>query len=357
MNILILCTHLNPAGISRYVINLAKGLAQRGHRAIVVSSGGAWTDKLFSANIPCYFMPIKTKSICSPKIFISLFLLLPLLRREKIQIIHANTRVTQYLAYLIYKFFRIPYISTFHGFHRPTFFRKLFKFAGLRTIAVSEAVKKHLSADLRVDEKKIRRVYNGIDREELKGKLKTKCDYGFKETDFTIGILGRVSEEKGHLLAAEMFKSLAAKYNNTYLLVSGKGRREQELKLFLKLCKIEKRVRFFELEAKDFLDILDLLLVPSKKEGFGYAVVEGFAKAIAVIGFNTSGISEIIKDRENGLLFYEYEPQALEKVVEEAMLNKHLRQEIIERAKLTADYFSLEKMAADTEAVYREVIE
>lgn len=356
MNILILCTHLNPAGISRYVINLAKGLMRSGHKVYVSCYGGQWLDKLSAANIPYRLIPIKTKSVCSIKVFLSLISLFPLLRREKIQVVHANTRVTQYLGYLIYKIFQIPYISTFHGFHRPTLFRKLYKFSGLRTIAVSVAVKKHLAEDMKIEESKIRVVYNGIDKDEFLEKKRTKLDYGFKQNDFVVGILGRISEEKGHLLAAEALKLLAPQHKNIYLLISGKGRLERELKLFFKLGEIKDRVKFVELEAKDFLDIPDLLLVPSKKEGFGYAVVEAFIKGVPVIGFDTGGIAEIIKDRENGLLFYTYDAVSLKGAISEIMRNNDLRKTIVARAKVYAETFSLERMARDTENVYHEAL-
>ena len=356
MNILILCTHLNPAGISRYVINLSKGLMRRGHTVYVGCAGGEWITELTALGIPYRRIPIKTKSIVSVKIIQSLFSLAPFLRQQKIQIVHANTRVTQYLSYLIYKFLHIPYVSTFHCFHQPTFFRKLFKFAGVATIAVSEAVKKHLTHDLKIQEAKIRRVYNGIDYKEIAKRKKQKSDYGLKEYSFTIGILGRISQEKGHLLAAQTFKLLFPKYDNIYMLVSGRGRLETELKLFLRLCELEERVRFLNLDASDFLDITDLLLVPSAKEGFGYAIIEAFAKGVPVIGFNTGGISEIIKDRENGLLFYKYEAQALKEAIEELIYNSQLRQKVIENAKNNLDVFSLEEMAANTEKVYGEII-
>jgi glycosyltransferase involved in cell wall biosynthesis len=357
MNALILCTHLNAGGISRYVLNLAKGLKANGHNVYVASSGGEWLYKLKEVGIQHKYIIIRTKSICSPKIVLSFFILLPFMLKNKIQIVHGNTRVTQFLAFLLYKASGIPYVSSFHGFHRSTCFRKLYKFSGLRTIAVSEAVRKHLSEDLRIESDKIRVVYNGVDRDEFAFRRKSKIDYGFKEGDFLIGILGRISSEKGHFLAAEAFKLLVFEYENIYLLISGRGRLEREIKLFFRLVGIENKVRFLDLEAKDFLDIPDLLIVPSKKEGFGYAVIEAFLKGIPVIGFNVGGIAEIIKDRENGILFYKYDGLALQQAIEEIMLNKILRQKLVEKAKKDANFFSLERMALDTEKVYKEILQ
>ncbi|MEI8350248.1 MAG: glycosyltransferase family 4 protein [Candidatus Omnitrophota bacterium] len=356
MNILILCTHFNPAGISRYTLNLAKGLKERGHRVWVGSSGGEWLPKLTQSNITHIYLPIKTKSICSLKIPLSLNALLSFVAREQIQIIHANTRVTQYLAYLTYKLRKIPYISTFHGFHQPTVWRRHFKLAGLRTIAVSEAVKKHLHQDMHIDESKIRMIHNGIDEKEFTVRRKSKIDYGFKETDFVIGILGRISEEKGHFIAAEALKLLSFNHPNVYLAVSGKGRLLRQLKLFFKLADLEQRVKFFDMDSKDFLDIPDILVVPSKREGFGYAIVEAFAKGVPVVGFNTGGIAEIIRNGENGVLFYHHDGSSLQEAIEGILSHRNLCTQLVENAREDVSLFSLARMATATENVYKELI-
>ena len=161
MRILIICSHFNPGGITRYCLTLAKGLKDRNHEVWVASSAGQWVYKLNDYNIEHKTIPLKTKSICSFKIIISLIKLIPFLRKRKIKIVHANTRVSQYLALLIYKLLKIPYVSTFHGFHKKTIMRKLLKLEGLRTIAISEAVKNHLTQDFGINPANIRTVYNG----------------------------------------------------------------------------------------------------------------------------------------------------------------------------------------------------
>ena len=126
MNILILTTHLNPGGISRYVVNLAKGLGST-HRVWVASSGGPWRKKCIFPGVSIYSIPIRTKSLLSIKIIFSLIKLLPFVVRHKIDIICANTRVTQFLSYLLYRCTGIPYVSVFHGFYKPRWERKIMK--------------------------------------------------------------------------------------------------------------------------------------------------------------------------------------------------------------------------------------
>lgn len=357
MRILLICTHLNAGGISRYVLTLAKGLKENGHQVFVACAPfGNWLGKLEEEDIGYKAIPIKTKSIFSIKILISFLTLIKFIKKEKIDIIHSNSRVTQFLGFLLHKSLKVPYLSTFHGLYRKSQARRQLRFEGLRTIAVSNSVKNHLSQDLNIQKDRIRVVYNGVYRKDFEGRKKTKTDYGFTKNDFIVGILGRISEEKGHFLAVEALKLLSYNHDNAYLAISGKGKLEKELKTFIELADIENKTKFFDMEAKDFLDILDVLIVPSKKEGFGYVIIEAFLKGIPVIGFNTGAISEIIKNGENGLLFYKYEGFYLKEAIEQLMRDKSLCEKMTKKAKEDAQTFSMENMALNTEKVYKEVL-
>lgn len=356
MNILILTSHLNPGGVPRYVINLAKGFKNLGDKVFISSYGGLWIEELNNLNIEHKRIPINTKLFFSYKILLSFFYLIPFIKREKIEVIHSNTRVTQSLGYLLYKFFKIPYVSAYHGFYKNSLMRRMYKFSGVKTIAVSRAVKEHLSRDLAIEPDKITVVHNGIDKTEFANKLRNCREVDLKEDDIILGILGRISQEKGHFLALDTLALLIKEYPNLYLLVCGKGKLEEKLKTEIKNRELAHRVKFIDWSANDFLDIVNILLVPSKKEGFGYAVVEAFTKSVPVIGFNVGGIAEIIKDKVNGLLFYDYTSQALRERIVELMRDRQLLTTIINNAKEDSNYYVLERMVKETRQVYIEAI-
>jgi len=354
MNILILTTHLNKGGISRYVINLASSLIERGNKVWIASSGGEWVSRVNDFGIKHIEIPIKTKSILSPKIIRSFFKLHKFVQREKIDIIQSNTRVTQFLGCIFYKTFKMPYLSAFHGFYRPGIFRRIFKFEGIRSLAVSESVKRHLMVDFGINSSTIRVVYNGVNEKEF-GPTESKRNAWGLENKYLIGILGRISQEKGHFLAARAIKSLALKYPDLYLLVSGRGKKEKELKRLVDELSLSKRVVFVDCEANQFLESIDLLLVPSQKEGFGYSIVEAFFKKVPVIGYSVGGISEIIQHQKTGFLFYNYDHEALAEVIEQVIENKNMREAVINNASRQAYEFTSSKMALNTEKVYREI--
>lgn len=356
MNILILSTHFNYGGISRYILNLAQGLKQRGHKVYAASGGGEWTPKLKNLGVEHKIIPIKTKAIASPKVLLSGLGLLKVIREKRIQIVHANTRVTQCLACLLYQWGHIPYVSSFHGFYNGTFLRRLFKLSGLNTIAVSYAVRRYLIETLGIKEEKITVVHNGIDRREFSARRRTKDEAGFSSKDFLVGILGRISEEKGHFLAVEAIKDISSKYDNIFLLVNGKGKLESALKNKITKLSLENKIKFLTWEGGQFLDILDTLIIPSQKEGFGYTIIEAFAKGVPVIGYNTGGIAEIIKHGETGLLFYQYRAAALTEMLEKMFRQEDLRKKLSRQSQESLDGFSLEKMAEATEKVYEKTL-
>lgn len=356
MNILLLTNHLNPGGLSRYVISLARGLRANKHRVFVASSGGAWIEKLENSGIGHIKIPLKTKSIVSPRIYFSFLKLKKLLLYENIDIIQANTRITQSLAALISRKSKIPYVSAFHGFYKPHFFRKLMKFGGRAQIAVSKAVKRHLIEDLGFNPENIKVVYNGIDLREFPKISGRRQDFEFKPDDYLVGMLGRISEEKGYFLAAQAMAGFCAKYPKAYFLVSGKGKKEQELKQYLRQLGIESRARFIKAPPNEFLSLIDLLLVPSQKEGFGYSIIEAFSKGVPVIAYDTGAIPEIIESRKNGLLFRHYRAESLLEAIDELFQRREFAAALAARAKQSVSNFLIEKTVINTEKAYWGVL-
>ena len=119
MKILLLTSHLNFGGISIYTFSLAKGLKDKGNDVLVGSSGGDLVPQLLNIGIRHIKIPVNTKSEIGPKAMLSVFKLRKILKEEKVELIHAQTRVTQVVASNLSRFFKIPYVTTCHGFFKP----------------------------------------------------------------------------------------------------------------------------------------------------------------------------------------------------------------------------------------------
>ena len=152
-------------GIPVYVYTLGGNLKKLGVDQIVITSGGSFADKFIAADIPVFTFDIKTKFAFHWKLFWQLPQIISLLRKEKIDLIHAHTRIGQALAQWIQIFSGIPFVSTCHGFYKLKWGRKLFPAWGRRVIAISKLVGEDLINTHRVSKRLMKTIMNGINTE------------------------------------------------------------------------------------------------------------------------------------------------------------------------------------------------
>jgi glycosyltransferase involved in cell wall biosynthesis len=53
-----------------------------------------------------------------------------------------------------------------------------------------------------------------------------------------------------------------------------------------------------------YYDRIDILLMPSRSEGFGLTAIEGMARGCIVVAANIGGLPEVVIDKEVGLLHH-----------------------------------------------------
>jgi len=103
--------------------------------------------------------------------------------------------------------------------------------------------------------------------------------------------------------------------------------------------------------------ILDVSILPSTQEGFGLSILESQANNVPVVASSIGGITEIIKHRENGILFKSGDHFELYQAIRLLLEDARLRQKIVENAKQQIkEKFSLQRMTLQVEAVYKELM-
>ena len=228
MNILLLSTHFDLGGISQYQLNLCRGLIERGHKVVLSSAGGNCLKKL---NRRAVFFPvdIRTKSELSPKLILALPKLINLIRRSKIEIIHAQTRITQVLAFYLSLLLKVPFVSTCHGFFRPHLGRRIFPCWGKKVIAISRGVKRHLIENFRVDADRIVLIPNGVEVKETVPDKEMLSRYNLKQGK-VVGFVGRLSSVKGLQYLIRAMERVLREEQEVRLVIIGEGRMESELR-------------------------------------------------------------------------------------------------------------------------------
>jgi glycosyltransferase involved in cell wall biosynthesis len=199
------------------------------------------------------------------------------------------------------------------------------------------------------------RLYNSVDK-ELFDVCHEKHEGGPR-----IGILGRISAEKGH---EKLFVALRRLRNLAWLCrVFGKdeerGKYRQRLVAMIQDQEMEDRVEWcgYDEDLKRVLGGIDILAMPSVMESFGRVAAEAMASGIPVVAFSVGGLKEVIVHGETGLLVPLGDvgglADALRRLIEDPVLRREMGVKGRERAR---KLFEIDAHVSGLMNVYTQVI-
>lgn len=364
MRVLHVTTHFNIGGITNYIFSLASAMKADGVDFVVASSGGNMEDVLKKRGVRHLYLDIKTKFEFGPKVFRSAKVLEDIIRNEKIDLIHAHTRVSQVAAFFACRRAGIPYVTTCHGYFKNRLFRRLFDTWGDKVVAISGPVKDHLEKDFHVKSGRIELIHTGVDMARFAKAYSPQEIQNIKRSlqlkdGLVIGTIGRLSPVKGQRFLIEAMINIKAKLPDAQALIIGDGPEEKALKNLSGSLGIGSSVHFLnsQLDTHKFLSIMDVFVFPSVKEGLGMALLEALASAKPCIASDIGGIGDIIKNASTGILVPVGDTRAITKAVLEVLRDKDSSNRLgLNGKKMIEEAFSLNKMALEMKALYGKVL-
>ncbi len=189
---------------------------------------------------------------------------------------------------------------------------------------------------------KIKVLYNGIDTEAYEKSIKKR-----NQGVFVIGTAGRLSKEKGHLRLIEVAKLLKERGLNFTLRIAGKGPEEGKLRDQVINEGLKDCVRFagFVEPFTLFLKGIDVFVLPSYYEGFGYVLIEAMAAEKPVLSFDIGATDEIISNEENGYIIPDNNIEMMAEKLINLADNPNLQNAFGEKGKqIVRERFSFKKM-------------
>ncbi|MDP8234647.1 MAG: glycosyltransferase family 4 protein [Candidatus Saelkia tenebricola] len=364
MNILLLTKHLNLGGIPRYVIDLGDILIKKGHKVWIASSGGTLLKEIEGTNITHIYIPIKTKSILSPKIILSWMILRKKLKTHKIDIIHSHTRVTSVIAYLLSKSLNIKYLTTTHGLYKKSVLRNIFSFLGYCTIAISSQTSERLITWMGLNPRKIQIIPNGINVQKFSDYDLTKSEARQKINipleSFVIGNISRIEKIKGQEIIIRAVFRLKDKIPNLKLLLVGDGKYRHILIKLVAELKLNDKVIILPASEniRPALRAMDLFCFTPYEEPFGLVLLEAMAMEVPIIASDVSEIPEILNFGNCGVLIQAGNEKSLQEATEQVYKNKIPLKDITGKAlKRVQEKYSRENMVDKTIQVYTDILE
>jgi glycosyltransferase involved in cell wall biosynthesis len=174
-----------------------------------------------------------------------------------------------------------------------------------------------------------------------------------------VGILGRLDSWKGQHLFLDAFAEAFDEGDEEAVVIGDRifGDADYEASLHRQASSLglQDRVEFRGFrEPEEELRTLDVLAHASTiPEPFGQVVVEGMAAGLAVVAADAGGPAEVIRDGYDGLLYRVGDRTALAEALGRLAGDAELRHRLGDAARVRAEDFTPERVAAQVMDVYR----
>jgi len=288
MRIMHILPELEEGGVERHVLMLSNQQKEEGHEVFVVSAGGKLVSQL-AAGIVHLSFPVHSKNplvgiYCAVR-------LASLATHNKIEVIHAHSRVPAWIAMFSAKFAAKPYLVTAHAYFSTQAkwiyipYRRAY-----RVICVSKAVQNGMQNCFAKNTVVVR---NGMPaaKNSWKGSGTPWVNFLF---------VGRLTQLKG---LQDILQVLPAVRGSWKLDVLGDGPLRRQLEEMIKSLKLEDKVTFhgFQDDPDAWMQRSDCLLFPSYIEGMPLTLARAVQMEIPIIASDIEPVSEMALGK-NGLV-------------------------------------------------------
>ena len=233
-------------------------------------------------------------------------------------------------------------------------------------LTISRKLVQQASKLLPIPKERIKLIYYGTPayvpgRESTNQSVRKK--YDIQDSDFLVGVIGRIEYAKGQHLLVEAIELLHRSNIPAHALIVGNAQDSDylaKLKNDVKQKDLESSVHFIEFinNPKDVMHNCDVVILTTYTETFGLVLIEAMSAGTAVVGTDSGGVPEIIKDGETGLLFKPGDSQGLADCLQKLFREPDLRKKLAENGeKLVEKNFNESMHYEKLFGLLREVVD
>jgi glycosyltransferase involved in cell wall biosynthesis len=236
-----------------------------------------------------------------------------LLRRERIDLLHAHLYHANLIGRLAARRAGIPAVISIHNtYTRPKWHRRFINWWLARSytgaiIAGSAEIRCDILRYDHVPTELVEVIPNAVDLSRSVSTLTRQVArerLGLAPDAYVLGTVGRLEEQKGHRFLLDALYHLRAEGLETVLLLVGGGREVVALREQAARLALGDRVRFLGMrdDLGDLFRAMDLFVMPSLWEGLSLAMLSAMAAELPVVATNVGGVPEVLGDDERGFV-------------------------------------------------------
>lgn len=308
-------------------------------------------------------------------------LLLPIVREEQPDIIHATLFRADIVARKLKKYFSIPLVSSLvnnsyvaERYQKLSFIGKLklnyiqqldaktakkvdFFVSNSQTIKVSNAKALHLDLD------KIKVIYRGRELSKFTSITsqqieETKNTLGIPSTTFVLLNVSRLLDRKGQLDLLKAINEVRKTNLSLKLLIAGEGFYRSVLEQYIQENDLSAHVTLLgnRSDVPVLLHLADAFVFPSHYEGLPGALIEAMMAKKTIICSDIPENKECVSDKE-ALIFQKGNVAQLVQMIENVIHHPNAYNDLGENAKKVAiEKFSIEKVVAQYNSFYSSIV-
>jgi glycosyltransferase involved in cell wall biosynthesis len=262
----------------------------------------------------------------------------------------------------------LPWVAFAHGYtsenRRITLYNRLDRWLmrrADRVVVVSKATG-HLLCDAGVDCDRIRVIYNAVDGDERVREV-SGAEFrrlsGASADDLLIGVIGRLSPEKGQAVFVRAFEEVVRAVPHARAVMVGEGQELERLLASVRAAGLNGRITFagYQAEMPSVYAALDLVVIPSLSEGLPNVLLEAMLHRKAVVATTVGGIPEVMHGGLAKWLVPPDDAETLARAMIEALRDAPLREELGSTGERRARVaFSPSYRAERIVELYRELV-
>ncbi len=351
---------LNDGGAERVFVNLSKAFAQSGYEVeiLLLIRQGPYLSEIPSGikiveldlrGFKAFWLLMKYVLQHRPRVIISALPAANILA-STLRVIFKDVRVvvTEHAFFSVYR--RIAY--HWKTRMRNRIMRQVLRFSD-RYVAVSNGAADDLASETGIPRDQIDVIYNPLDLDDIDVKASEEVGHPWlKNKDIPVILsAGRLQAPKDF---STLFKAVK-EISDLRLIILGRGALEGSLKAEVEALGISDRVDFagFVINPYAYMSKVDIFVLSSHYEGFGYVLVEAMACGTPVLSSDCpGGPTEILEGGVYGTLVPVGDVEAMVQGIR-AGLSAPVSSEVLKKR---AKDFALEKIVSQYEKIIQECL-
>jgi sugar transferase (PEP-CTERM/EpsH1 system associated) len=252
------------------------------------------------------------------------------------------------------------------GANEPTrraYLRRLAFEASNRVVSVSFQLRDLHAARTGFPARRIAVIHNGVDRgrfyPDAETRRSVRRELRIDDNELCIGCVANLFAVKDHMTLLAALRRLSTQRTGWRLLLIGEGPERARLEAFIgQHPDLARRASLLGSSTRvpALLRAMDVFVLPSVAEGINNSLLEAMATGVAVIASAVGGNSEVVVDRESGLLFPPGDVDTLCNRLRSLLKDADRRRQLAQRATQRIDeQFSIQSMVHTYEQLYGNV--